>query len=105
MRRLAAFALTLTATIGCVPSHFASIAGQAAARGVTCESSRAVEVEPLSSAGFRVQTCEGPQYFRCANVRRTMGGVQCCVRVATESDATDTFYFGSWEGATCSQGT
>ncbi|MFI5297073.1 MAG: hypothetical protein ACHREM_03165 [Polyangiales bacterium] len=105
MRRLSALIISITLAVGCVPSHFASIAGQAAARALTCESSRAVEVEQLSSAGFLVQTCEGPQYFRCKNVRHTMGGVQCCVRVESEEQATSLLYFGSWEGATCSEGT
>jgi hypothetical protein len=78
----------LATTPACVESHFPAIAAQtAAADELPCESSKAVEVEQLSSSGFRVQTCAGPRYYRCWNKRKTTS--QCCQRVATESEATD----------------
>jgi hypothetical protein len=78
----------------CVTNRFESIATQAAAQQTTtkCDSSTAVTTYPLEEDyAFRIDTCEGPTYWRCWYKRRTVGHVQCCARVADQDAATATF--------------
>ncbi len=96
-RPLLALALGLFAAVApaCVESHFEAIATQAAAGDVGghCESTLPVQIERLSSYGYRAQTCEGVTFYRCWRQRKS--STQCCARVATEDEATSTFFAGA----------
>jgi len=78
----------------CVETHYEAIATQAAAGDVGghCETTLSVQVERLSSYAYRARTCEGDAYYRCWRQRKST--TQCCVRVATEDEATSTFFAG-----------
>jgi hypothetical protein len=91
---------------GCAhENQFPFIAVQAAAQQPTsCISSRALEAVALEREdAFRVDTCDGPTYWRCFDKRppkkvglglvpkrvdQLPGRGQCCVRVSDEEEAT-----------------
>jgi hypothetical protein len=84
------FAFAVISFGGCVHERFQEIATQAAAQQTSkCTSSTAVTTYPLSEEyAFRIDTCEGPTYWRCWYKRHSMGREQCCARVASQDEAT-----------------
>jgi hypothetical protein len=73
----------------CAHTHFEPIVASAYVRDGGCDERTRVDVEPLSSWGFRARGCgEGEAYYRCYFERKTLGKVQCCARVASAGAAT-----------------
>ena len=84
--------LPIASLASCAHTHFEPIVASAYARDGGCDEQTRVEVEPLSSWGFRARGCgEGEAYYRCYFKRKTLGKVQCCARVPSEGAATAVF--------------
>lgn len=97
----------MLARLGCATNRFSEIATQAAAWDAKCDSSRAVEVEELTSNGYRAHVRGGETYHRrwyrrvrvAGHWQGSMGRVQCCQRVESADEATEGVLLAVGRGA------